>query len=82
MPSTAAQQVLLRSDETPENVRRSIQNYRTALDTAGAIPAERPSGSAALGRELQRTFDELAFGRIDTASAVDSLFAAADRMVR
>ena len=79
VPSAAAQEALLSDPATAPGVRRSVEILRE-LSSAGDIAAMTyPQGVTTLTNELRRLFEDLAFGRTDVDSAVESFFSEAER---
>jgi multiple sugar transport system substrate-binding protein len=74
-----AQEVLLRDPATPGGTKRSITTFRELSAAGDLATTTYPSGLSTLTRELNRIYQELAFGETTVDEAVDEFFTAADR---
>ncbi|MEQ3549036.1 ABC transporter substrate-binding protein [Pseudonocardia nematodicida] len=77
VPGSRSQQVLLDDADTPEGVQRSVRVLRELSEDSDIASMTYPQGIQILTGELRRLFEDIAFGRTDIDTAVESFYAEA-----
>jgi multiple sugar transport system substrate-binding protein len=74
VPGARGQQVLLQDPETPDGVKRSVRVLRDLSEDGDIASMTYPQGIQILTGELRRLFEDIAFGRTDIDTAVESFY--------
>ncbi|ANY09419.1 ABC transporter substrate-binding protein [Pseudonocardia sp. HH130630-07] len=77
VPGARGQEVLLDDAATPEGVQRSVRVLRELSESGDIASMTYPQGIQILTGELRRLFEDIAFGRTDVDTAVESFYAEA-----
>jgi multiple sugar transport system substrate-binding protein len=78
LSNTAAQDALLEDADTPEGVKQNVTILQGLTESGDLTTTSYPAGLPTLTTELQRLYQQAAFGEMSVDEAVDAFFTAAE----
>lgn len=76
--NTAAQDALLSDPKTPDGVKQNVTILRELTESGDLTNTTYPEGLATLTNELNRNYQQVAFGKMSVEDAVNAFFSSAD----